>query len=82
MGGACAKSRDGTCCSHLVHLAFFCRTLGRRGDPNGDPNGAVLTERQNSDCDVKFCITFSFQWKFHVYGPQVGWKTSMMILLK
>ena len=31
---------------------------------------AVLTERQisTSDYDVKF----SFQWKFHVYGPQSG----------
>ena len=31
---------------------------------------AVLTERQTSDCDVKCRITFSFQWKFHVYGLQ------------
>ena len=31
---------------------------------------AVLTERQISDCDVKCRITFSFKWKFHVYGPQ------------
>ena len=31
---------------------------------------AVLTERQTSDCDIKCRITFSFQWKFHVYGPQ------------
>ena len=29
-----------------------------------------LTERQTSDYDVKCRITFSFQWKFHVYGPQ------------
>ena len=31
---------------------------------------AVLTERQTRDCDVKCHITFSFQWKFYVYGPQ------------
>ena len=31
---------------------------------------AVLTERQTSDCDVRCRITFSFQWKFHVFGPQ------------
>ena len=31
---------------------------------------AVLTERQTSDCDVKCRITFSFQWKFHIYWPQ------------
>ena len=43
---------------------------------------AVLTERQTSDCDVKCRMTFSFQWKFHVQGPQLGWKTSTMILLK
>ena len=40
------------------------------------------TERQTSDCDVKCRITFSFQWKFHVYGSQLGWKTSTIILLK
>ena len=38
--------------------------------------------RQISDCDVKCRITFSFYWKFHVYGPQYGWKTSKTILLK
>ena len=31
---------------------------------------AVLTERQTRDCDIKCHITFSFQWKFYVYGPQ------------
>ena len=31
---------------------------------------AVFTERQTSDCEVRCRITFSFQWKFHVYGPQ------------
>ena len=31
---------------------------------------AVLTERQTSDCNIKCSITFSFQWKFHVYWPQ------------
>ena len=41
-----------------------------------------LTESQTSDCDVKCHITFSFQWKFHVNRPQLGWKTSTMILLK
>ena len=41
-----------------------------------------LTECQTSDCDVKCHITFSFQWKFHVNRPQLGWKTSTMILLK
>ena len=30
----------------------------------------VLTKRQTSDCDVKCRITFSFQWKFHIYWPQ------------
>ena len=25
---------------------------------------------QTSDCDVKCRITFSFQWKFHVYRPR------------
>ena len=43
---------------------------------------AVLTERQTSDCDVRCRITFSFQWKFYVYGSQLGWKTSTIILLK
>ena len=42
----------------------------------------VLTKRQTSDCDVKCSITFSFRWKFHVYGPQLGWKTSTMILFQ
>ena len=44
---------------------------------------AVLTERQTSDCDVKCHITFSFQWNFHVYGPQYRVeKPSTMRLLK
>ena len=72
MGRACAKSLDGGCGFHSDHLAFFRRTLGRRDDPNGDPNGAVLAERQTSGCNVKCCMTFSFQWKFHVYGPQLS----------
>ena len=32
---------------------------------------AVRTERQTSDCDVKCRITFSFQWKIHVYRPHL-----------
>ena len=35
---------------------------------------AVLTEHQTSKCDVKCRFTFSFQWKFHVYGPQTSGK--------
>ena len=34
------------------------------------------------NCDVKFRITFSFQWMFHVYGPPLGWKTSTMLFVK
>ena len=43
---------------------------------------AVRTECQTSDCDVKCRNTFLFQWKFQVHGPQLGWKTIPMILLK
>ena len=43
---------------------------------------AILTERQTSDFDVRCRITFSFQWKFNVYGPQLGWKTSMILTVK
>ena len=28
---------------------------------------AVLIERQTSDCDVKYRIALSIQWKFHVH---------------
>ena len=32
---------------------------------------AVLTERQTSDCDIKCCITFSFQRKFYVLRASI-----------
>ena len=41
---------------------------------DGVSGSTCVTERQTCDCDFKY-ITFSFQWKFNVYGPQLGWKT-------
>ena len=49
---------------------------------NNEMVGAGLTERQTRDHDVKCRIAFSFQSTFQVNGPQLGWKTSPMILLK
>ena len=49
---------------------------------NNEMVGAGLTEHQTRDHDVKCRTTFSFQWIFQVNGPQLGWKTSPMILLK
>ena len=48
--------------------------MGRACAKSRDLVRAVLTERQTSDCDVKCRITFSFQWKVHVYGPRTSGK--------
>ena len=38
---------------------------------------AILTERQTGDSYVTCRFEFSLQEKFHAYGTQAGWKTSM-----
>ena len=46
-----------------------------------DMDHAVIIERQTRDCDVKCQMAFLFQWKFHIYGTQVEWKTKMTFWL-
>ena len=43
---------------------------------------AILTERQTGDSYVTCRFEFSFQEKFHAYGTQAGWKTSIHCFVK
>ena len=70
------RSRGRESCEMSVKPTFFIWATSQQ------MVHAVPTERLTIDCDVKCCITFSFQWLFHVYRPEFGWKTSTMFLLK